>query len=139
MRLVTFLHLYFTKRLRVVYEPRTLKKEKIRHLACNYIIFLGSFLTLLSTHHHITYYYDMIGGPLICAVAKSVLDRISAPDFLESVRSKGSYMVERLRKLPHGGKVTEIRHAGGIFSLSPLSFLSSPLSLLPPPSLPPGQ
>jgi len=54
------------------------------------------------------------GGPLVCAVAKTVFERISTPAFLESVRNKGAYMVDRLKKLP--GKITEVRHAGGLFA-----------------------
>lgn len=56
------------------------------------------------------------GGPLVCQVARTVFERISSPAFLESVRNKGEYMIQRLKKLDHGGKIKEIRHAGGLFA-----------------------
>jgi acetylornithine/succinyldiaminopimelate/putrescine aminotransferase len=46
------------------------------------------------------------GGPLVCAVAQSVFDRISSPQFLADVRDKGEYLHHRLLQLP--GKIKEV-------------------------------
>ncbi|HLY27665.1 MAG TPA: aspartate aminotransferase family protein [Aggregatilineales bacterium] len=43
------------------------------------------------------------GGPLVCAVASHVFDRINQPDFLQHVRDTGHYLMERLEEInsPH--------------------------------------
>jgi predicted acetylornithine/succinylornithine family transaminase len=42
-------------------------------------------------------------GPLVCAAAIAVFDRINQPAFLEEIRSNGAYLLEKLRALdsPH--------------------------------------
>ena len=56
------------------------------------------------------------GNALICAVASVVVDRISRPEFLASVREKGAYLAERLRQMdsPH---VKEVRGRGLMLGL----------------------
>ncbi|NLF63483.1 MAG: acetylornithine transaminase [Chloroflexi bacterium] len=50
-------------------------------------------------------------GPLVCAAACVVFDRVSAPAFLADVREKGAYLLERLNALdsPH---ITAVRGCG---------------------------
>lgn len=52
------------------------------------------------------------GGPVPCAAALAVLDQLTAPDFLMSVKAKGDYMRSRLEKLKTNGLVTEVRGMG---------------------------
>jgi acetylornithine/N-succinyldiaminopimelate aminotransferase len=51
------------------------------------------------------------GGPLICAVAGYVFDRIANPAFLSNVRETGTYLMERLEEVnsPH---IKEVRGRG---------------------------
>lgn len=51
------------------------------------------------------------GGPLITAVANHVFDRISAPEFLASVRRVGSYLKARLTAID-SPKIKEVRGRG---------------------------
>jgi len=56
------------------------------------------------------------GGPLVTAVANGVVKRLSDPKFLEEVRRKGDYMLQKIKELdPDGKKISEIRTVGGLF------------------------
>jgi acetylornithine/succinyldiaminopimelate/putrescine aminotransferase len=58
------------------------------------------------------------GGPLVSAVAVHVLERLSAPSFLESVREKGEWLGEQLDAIARrSGKVRAIRGTGFIWGL----------------------
>jgi predicted acetylornithine/succinylornithine family transaminase len=50
-------------------------------------------------------------GPLVSAVAERVIARVSAPDFLDDVKTKGEYLKERLEEInsPH---IKEVRGRG---------------------------
>lgn len=50
-------------------------------------------------------------GPLVCAAAKVVFDRINRPDFLASIRTNGEYLMALLQAL-NPGKVVAVRGAG---------------------------
>jgi acetylornithine/succinyldiaminopimelate/putrescine aminotransferase len=50
-------------------------------------------------------------GPLVCAAALVVFDRLSAPDFLANVRAKAAYLRERLDAL-QSDFIVEVRSAG---------------------------
>ncbi|HRQ40945.1 MAG TPA: aspartate aminotransferase family protein [Chloroflexota bacterium] len=50
-------------------------------------------------------------GPLVCAAANVVFDRVNQPEFLEKVRFHGSYLQHRLRTL-ESDKVTAVRGLG---------------------------
>lgn len=51
------------------------------------------------------------GNPLVCAAACVAVDIVSAPEFLEDVRSKGEFVFERLSKL-EASSVKEVRGQG---------------------------
>jgi acetylornithine/N-succinyldiaminopimelate aminotransferase len=51
------------------------------------------------------------GGPLITRVAKHVIERVSAPEFLAHVREVGDYLMERLNEL-NSPLITEVRGRG---------------------------
>jgi acetylornithine/N-succinyldiaminopimelate aminotransferase len=58
------------------------------------------------------------GGPLVSAVAEHVLDRLSDPFLLESVREKGAWLGEQLEEIARrSGKVRAIRGTGFIWGL----------------------
>lgn len=58
------------------------------------------------------------GGPLVCNAALAVLNKISKPDFLDSVASKGSYFKELLKQKLEGNRhVREIRGFGLIIGI----------------------
>lgn len=58
------------------------------------------------------------GGPLICAAAIAVLDKISKPEFLASVSKKGKYFKEILiQKLGGNSHVREVRGTGLIIGV----------------------
>ena len=58
------------------------------------------------------------GGPLVSAVAEHVLERLSDPTFLESVREKGVWLGEQLEAIARrSGKVRAIRGTGFIWGL----------------------
>jgi acetylornithine/N-succinyldiaminopimelate aminotransferase len=58
------------------------------------------------------------GGPLVAAVAQHVLERLSDPFFLESVREKGAWLGEQLEAIARrSGKVRAIRGTGFIWGL----------------------
>jgi predicted acetylornithine/succinylornithine family transaminase len=50
-------------------------------------------------------------GPLVCRAAQVVFDRINQPDFLATVRAKGSYLIDGLGRLP-SDKLIQIRGVG---------------------------
>jgi acetylornithine/succinyldiaminopimelate/putrescine aminotransferase len=55
-------------------------------------------------------------GPLVCAAANVVFDRVNQPEFLERVRFHGSYLQHRLRAL-ESDKVTAVRGLGLLVGL----------------------
>ncbi|KAG5523254.1 hypothetical protein RHGRI_035171 [Rhododendron griersonianum] len=58
------------------------------------------------------------GGPLICAAAIAVLDKISKPEFLASVSKKGKYFKDILiQKLGGNSHVREVRGTGLIIGV----------------------
>jgi acetylornithine/N-succinyldiaminopimelate aminotransferase len=57
-------------------------------------------------------------GPLVCQVAHVVLRRVSAPDFLASVREKGRYLAQRLTSLVESESLArEVRGVGLIWGV----------------------
>ncbi len=50
-------------------------------------------------------------GPLVCAAANVVFDRVSRPEFLAQVRQNGEYLQHRLKTL-ESEKITAVRGAG---------------------------
>lgn len=50
-------------------------------------------------------------GPLVCAAANAVFDKVSQPAFLEQVKTNGDYLMHRLSTL-ESDLITEVRGAG---------------------------
>ena len=58
------------------------------------------------------------GNPLVCAAARVVLDRVSAPEFLAEVRRKGSLLADGLREIASAGsKIVDVRGLGLLLGL----------------------
>ncbi len=58
------------------------------------------------------------GNPLVCAAARVVLDRVSAPEFLADVRRKGALLADGLRELDSsGGQIVDVRGTGLLLGL----------------------
>ncbi|MFZ0543903.1 MAG: acetylornithine transaminase [Candidatus Promineifilaceae bacterium] len=51
------------------------------------------------------------GGPLVCAAANVVFDRINQPEFLAAVKANGSYLQQQLCELT-SDKIVDVRGAG---------------------------
>jgi len=51
-------------------------------------------------------------GPLVCAAANVVVDRVSDPDFLARIRANSDHLNEKLNEMLPADKVVEIRGAG---------------------------
>lgn len=67
------------------------------------------------------------GGPLVCNAALAILDKVSKPDFLASVSSKGSHFKELLKQKLGGNRhIREIRGFGLIIGID-LDVPASPL------------
>lgn len=67
------------------------------------------------------------GSPLVCKAAQAVLDKISKPDFLASVRKNGEYFKQKLaQKLGGNSHVKEVRGLGLIIGIE-LDVSASPL------------
>jgi acetylornithine/N-succinyldiaminopimelate aminotransferase len=49
------------------------------------------------------------GNPIVCAGARVVLEKVTAPGFLDEIKEKGAYMRRRLKAMPH---VKEVRGLG---------------------------
>jgi predicted acetylornithine/succinylornithine family transaminase len=58
------------------------------------------------------------GNPLVCAAARVVLDRVSAPEFLVEVRRKGALLADGLREIAAAGsKIVDVRGLGLLLGL----------------------
>jgi predicted acetylornithine/succinylornithine family transaminase len=58
------------------------------------------------------------GGPFVASVANYVLDRVSQPEFLEAVRTKGAWLGAQLHDLAvRTGRIRDIRGAGFIWGI----------------------
>jgi len=57
------------------------------------------------------------GNPLMCAVGLAVLERVSAPAFLESVTQLGNYLAGKLEALSAAHRLGEVRGRGLLFAL----------------------
>jgi acetylornithine/N-succinyldiaminopimelate aminotransferase len=51
------------------------------------------------------------GGPLVTSVAKTVLERVSQPEFLANVTEVGDYLMERLSEI-NSPLISEVRGRG---------------------------
>ena len=58
------------------------------------------------------------GGPLVCAVARAVLDHIGSPEFLDQIRAKSTYLESKLRQeVAESPLVRQVRGKGLMWGL----------------------
>jgi acetylornithine/succinyldiaminopimelate/putrescine aminotransferase len=56
------------------------------------------------------------GGPLVCAGANVVFDRVSQPSFLARVKANGDYLRQRLSEIDHES-IVDVRGRGLLVAL----------------------
>jgi predicted acetylornithine/succinylornithine family transaminase len=111
-------HLFAYERSGVVPDMLTLAKPLAGGLPMGAVLVSEEIAATIQPGDHGTTFG---GGPLVSAVALHVLDRLSDPSLLESVRENGAWLGEQLDGIAHrSGKVRAIRGTGFIWGLDVL-------------------
>ena len=111
-------HLFAYERSGVVPDMLTLAKPLAGGLPMGAVLMCGDIAAAIQPGDHGTTFG---GGPLVSAVAAHVLERLSDPALLESVRENGAWLGEQLDAIAHrSGKVRAIRGTGFIWGLDVL-------------------
>ena len=111
-------HLFAYERSGVVPDMLTLAKPLAGGLPMGAVLVSEDIASAIQPGDHGTTFG---GGPLVSAVAAHVLDRLSDPALLESVRENGAWLGEQLDAIAHrSGKVRAIRGTGFIWGLDVL-------------------
>ncbi|MDB4869262.1 MAG: argD [Gemmatimonadales bacterium] len=111
-------HLFAYERSGVVPDMLTLAKPLAGGLPMGAVLLSDDIASTIQPGDHATTFG---GGPLVAAVAAHVLERLSDPSLLESVREKGAWLGEQLDAIARrSGKVRAIRGTGFIWGLDVL-------------------
>jgi acetylornithine/succinyldiaminopimelate/putrescine aminotransferase len=111
-------HLFAYERSGVVPDMLTLAKPLAGGLPMGAVLVSEEIAATIQPGDHGTTFG---GGPLVSAVAAYVLDRVSDPSLLESVRENGAWLGEQLDGIARrSGKVRAIRGTGFIWGLDVL-------------------
>jgi acetylornithine/N-succinyldiaminopimelate aminotransferase len=111
-------HLFAYERSGVVPDMLTLAKPLAGGLPMAAVLVSEAVASAIQPGDHGTTFG---GGPLLSAVAAYVLDRLSEPRLLESVRENGAWLGEQLDGIARrSGKVRAIRGTGFIWGLDVL-------------------
>jgi acetylornithine/N-succinyldiaminopimelate aminotransferase len=111
-------HLFAYERSGVVPDMLTLAKPLAGGLPMGAVLVSEDIASAIQPGDHGTTFG---GGPLVSAVAAHVLERLSDPELLESVRENGAWLGEQLDAIAHrSGKVRAIRGTGFIWGLDVL-------------------
>jgi acetylornithine/N-succinyldiaminopimelate aminotransferase len=111
-------HLFAYERSGVVPDMLTLAKPLAGGLPMGAVLVSEEIAATIQPGDHGTTFG---GGPLVSAVALHVLDRLSDPSLLESVRENGAWLGEQLDGIARrSGKVRAIRGTGFIWGLDVL-------------------
>jgi predicted acetylornithine/succinylornithine family transaminase len=111
-------HLFAYERSGVVPDMLTLAKPLAGGLPMGAVLVSDDIASAIQPGDHGTTFG---GGPLVAAVAAHVLERLSDPALLESVRENGAWLGEQLDAIAHrSGKVRAIRGTGFIWGLDVL-------------------
>ena len=111
-------HLFAYERIGVVPDMLTLAKPLAGGLPMGAVLVSEDIASTIQPGDHGTTFG---GGPLVSAVAAHVLDRLSDPALLESVRENGAWLGEQLEAIAHrSGKIRAIRGTGFIWGLDVL-------------------
>jgi acetylornithine/N-succinyldiaminopimelate aminotransferase len=108
-------HLFAYERSGVVPDMLTLAKPLAGGLPMGAVLVSEEIAAAIQPGDHGTTFG---GGPLVSAVASHVLERLSDPQLLESVRENGAWLGEQLDAIARrSGKVRAIRGIGFIWGL----------------------
>lgn len=108
-------HLFAYERIGVVPDMVTLAKPMAAGLPMGAVLVSGEIAETIQPGDHGTTFG---GGPLLAGVASYVLERISEPSLLASVRKNGAWLGEQLHVIAaRSGKVRAIRGVGFIWGL----------------------
>jgi predicted acetylornithine/succinylornithine family transaminase len=111
-------HLFAYEKSGVVPDMLTLAKPLAGGLPMGAVLVSGEIAGAIQPGDHGTTFG---GGPLVSAVATHVLERLSDPALLESVREHGAWLGEQLAAIARrSGKVRAIRGIGFIWGLDVL-------------------
>ncbi|MEO8911087.1 MAG: acetylornithine transaminase [Gemmatimonadaceae bacterium] len=108
-------HLFAYQNSGVIPDMLTLAKPLAGGLPMGAVLVSGEIAGAMQPGDHGTTFG---GGPLVSSVAEHVLERLSDPSLLESVRENGAWLGERLEGIARrSGKVRAIRGVGFIWGL----------------------
>jgi acetylornithine/N-succinyldiaminopimelate aminotransferase len=111
-------HLFAYEKSGVVPDMLTVAKPLAGGLPMGAILLSDEIASTIQPGDHATTFG---GGPLVSAVAAHVLERLSDPSLLESVRTNGAWLGEQLEGIARrSGKVRAIRGTGFIWGLDVL-------------------
>jgi acetylornithine/N-succinyldiaminopimelate aminotransferase len=111
-------HLFAYERSGVIPDMLTLAKPLAGGLPMGAVLVSDDIAATIQPGDHGTTFG---GGPLVSAVATHVLERLSDPSLLESVRENGAWLGEQLEGIARrSGKVRAIRGIGFIWGLDVL-------------------
>lgn len=111
-------HLFAYERSGVIPDMLTLAKPLAGGLPMGAVLVSDDIASTIEPGDHGTTFG---GGPLVSAVAAHVLERLSDPSLLESVRENGAWLGEQLEGIARrSGKVRAIRGVGFIWGLDVL-------------------
>lgn len=108
-------HLFAYQRVDVVPDLMTLAKPIAGGLPMGAILMTEEIAATIQPGDHGSTFG---GGPFVASVASHVLDRVSDPGLLESVRRGGQWLGEALRDLAaRTGKIRDVRGVGFIWGI----------------------
>ena len=108
-------HLFAYERVDVVPDIMTLAKPIAGGLPMGAILMTETIARAVQPGDHGTTFG---GGPFVASVARHVLDRVSDPRLLESVRTHGAWLGEALREMANrSGRIRDVRGAGFIWGI----------------------
>jgi acetylornithine/N-succinyldiaminopimelate aminotransferase len=111
-------HLFAYEKSGVIPDMLTLAKPLAGGLPMGAVLVSDDIAATIQPGDHGTTFG---GGPLVSAVAAHVLERLSDPSLLESVRENGAWLGEQLEGIAHrSGKVRAIRGIGFIWGMDVL-------------------
>ena len=108
-------HLFAYERVNVIPDLMTLAKPLAGGLPMGAILMTEEIAATIQPGDHGSTFG---GGPFVASVASYVLDRVSDPGLLESVRNDGRWLGEALRDLgTRTGRIREVRGVGFIWGI----------------------
>ena len=108
-------HLFAYQRVNVEPDIMTLAKPIAGGLPMGAILIVEAIAATIQPGDHGSTFG---GGPFVASVARHVLDRVSDPGLLESVRTNGQWLGGALRDLAaRSGRIRDVRGAGFIWGI----------------------